>query len=452
MIRAGENWATVANYEHKGIDNCAFSPAEKYLITYLPENSPEPNHYTIWDIPTGKELRSFKKGDFFRWSHDDKYFARLADEKIFVYETPGCELLEKKSFIIPGIIAFEWCPSRNIIAAFVLGQHNMPSFLLLIEVPSRREIYRKSLFSVKTSVMKWQSEGKYLSLQVDRLNKSGKATITSFEIFDVQQPTRITTEILPIPKTENVRLFEWEPTGNRFAIIHAEGSGPKCKVSFYQLGKKKLIHRATLENRIAKNLFWAPKGSYLVIGGQNGSLEFYNAVLGETMSEGDHYGVSALKWDPTGRYVCTYVSAWRSPLDNGYIIRTFKGDVVHKVLKDQFFDFQWRLRPPSLLSPEKEAEIRLNLKEYAARFQKEDDGMLGVIVDARFKEQQRLLQDYRDRIKSYKKLFLEQREQRRSLRGGAASDDEGEYETITTTIETVLDEAEEEVFEDNEAE
>ena len=74
----------------------------------------------------------------------------MVDEKINVYETPSCALLEKKSFRIPGVDSFEWCPSKNILAVFILGQHNMPSFITLIEVPSRREIYRKSLFSVKT--------------------------------------------------------------------------------------------------------------------------------------------------------------------------------------------------------------------------------------------------------------------------------------------------------------
>merc|ERR1712032_557263 len=201
----------------------------------------------------------------------------------------------------------------------------------------------------------------------------------------------------------------------------------------YQLGKKKLLHRATLDNRNAKNLFWSPRGSYLVIGGQNGSIEFYNAVLGETMAEADHYGVSALKWDPTGRYVCTYVSAWRSALENGYVIRTLKGDVVHKVLKDQFYDFQWRPRPPSLLSPEKEAEIRANLKDYAARYQTEDDGLLGVLVDERFK--------------TYRQSYEEQKEERARIRGYASAD-EDEFETISTTVETILEETEEELDEE----
>lgn len=155
--------------------------------------------------------------------------------------------------------------------------------------------------------MHWQSEGKYLCLQIDRYTKTKKATVTSFEIYNFTTKL-VTTEILAMKDT--VKVFAWEPTGNRFGIIHGEPEIHHVNVSFYQLGKK-LEHKKTLEKRNAQHLFWSPRGSYLVIGGKNGSLEFYNAAMNETMSESEHYMVSALQWDPTGRYVCTYATAWK---------------------------------------------------------------------------------------------------------------------------------------------
>jgi len=291
--------------------------------------------------------------------------------------------------------------------------------------------------------MNWQSEGRYLCLQVDRYTKSKKAIVTSFEIFNLEAKI-VTTEILLMK--DSVKLFSWEPTGTRFGIIHGEGESNLVNVSFYQTGKKKLEHKNTLEKRSAKKIFWSPRGSNLVIGGKNGSLEFYNAAMSETMSESDHYMVSALKWDPTGHYVCTYVSAWKMQMENGYTIRTFKGDVVHKVIKDQFYDFQWRPRPPTLLSKEKEAEIRSNLKKYAAKYKEEDAGLLGVIIDAKHKEQQRLLQEYADRMKAYKENYSQEREERIRLRDGALSDDENDYEEIEHFEERVVDEQEEEIL------
>lgn len=133
-------------------------------------------------------------------------------------------------------------------------------------------------------------------------------------------------------------------------------------------------------------------------------------------------------------------------LENGYTIRTFKGDVVHKVLKDQFYDFQWRPRPPSLLSAEKEAEIRKNLKNYAAKYKEEDDGLIGVIIDAKYKEQQRLLQEYADRMRRYRENYAAQREQRAQLRDGQYSDDENDFVDIETYEQRVVDEQEEELL------
>ena len=132
-------------------------------------------------------------------------------------------------------------------------------------------------------------------------------------------------------------------------------------------------------------------------------------------------------------------------MEHGYVIHTFKGDVVHKVLKDQFYDFQWRPRPKSLLTDEQESQIRSNLKEYAAKYKKEDDGQWGVIIDAKYKEQQRLLQEYNDRMRSYKETYANQREDRITIRGGELSDDENDYETVYTTVETQVFEKEEEL-------
>lgn len=58
---------------------------------------------------TGQEKRSFPAPEeyvtwpIFRWSKDDKFFARLGSDMLSVYETPGFGLLDKKSIKIPGI-------------------------------------------------------------------------------------------------------------------------------------------------------------------------------------------------------------------------------------------------------------------------------------------------------------------------------------------------------------
>jgi translation initiation factor 3 subunit B len=44
----------------------------------------------------------------FKWSHDDKYVARMGEDKIQIYELPTMKLLDKKSFSVPGVRDFAY--------------------------------------------------------------------------------------------------------------------------------------------------------------------------------------------------------------------------------------------------------------------------------------------------------------------------------------------------------
>lgn len=67
----------------------------RYLVTYSPHEHEEgePKKLITWDIRTGLEKRTFypetpATWPILRWSHDDRYFARLGEDALSVYETP----------------------------------------------------------------------------------------------------------------------------------------------------------------------------------------------------------------------------------------------------------------------------------------------------------------------------------------------------------------------------
>lgn len=111
-----------------------------------------------------------------------------------------------------------------------------------------------------------------------------------------------------------------------------------------------------MEKKQANSLIWSPSGTHLVIAGLgnlNGTLEFFDVNLLETMGTDEHYMASNVEWDPSGRYVASTVSFWRHQLDTGYNIYMFNARLLKKTVMEKFCQFLWRPRPPTPLSLEK---------------------------------------------------------------------------------------------------
>eukprot|EP00287_Rhodomonas_sp_CCMP768_P016914 CAMPEP_0202816822 /NCGR_PEP_ID=MMETSP1389-20130828/7203_1 /ASSEMBLY_ACC=CAM_ASM_000865 /TAXON_ID=302021 /ORGANISM="Rhodomonas sp., Strain CCMP768" /LENGTH=668 /DNA_ID=CAMNT_0049488933 /DNA_START=11 /DNA_END=2017 /DNA_ORIENTATION=- len=453
----GDTFEAAGRFMHNNVKNIDFSPCERYLVTSTwadrPSDKEEAEAVIIWDVRTGEKKRAFKNEgpkdkpmEPFKWSHDGAYFAKIAPDAVQVYSSEDMKVLDKKSFKLPGVREFHWSPAQNVFAAFVPAQDagQSPARVVLVEVPSRKELRQKNLFSVAETQMYWHPDGTYLAVKVDR-QKTKKTTTYSFELFRLKERD-IPIEVLEIPT--QVINFAWEPKGHRFALVH--GDPPRVDISFYTMlkeGKAVVSLLKTLEKKPVNEVFWSPAGHHVVLAGMkslNGILNFFNADDMETMNEDEHFMCTDLCWDPTGRYVCTYVSAFRQPMENGYVIWNFAGKAQHRVNKDKFFQFIWRPRPPSLLSAKQEREIRKALPDYSAKYQEEDRKAKELAESAatREKEAKRALFDEGEARR--KQLYLEWQAERREIRG-CLTDDEDNYELVEETFEEVLELKEEKI-------
>jgi len=96
----------------------------------------------------------------------------------------------------------------------------------------------------------------------------------------------------------------------------------------------------------------------------------------------------------------------------------------------------WRPRPTQLLSKEQVAALKASLKEkYWARFEKEDDAIRQSQLSGAAKERAELKAAWRAFRQAKEKEFAEERDMRRDLRGGQASDDEDDYVTVEQQVE-----------------
>lgn len=379
QLWGGQSWSRQSRFAHPFVNLVAFSPSEKYLVTWSnrPISIPDEGHpalsidddgknYVIWDIPTGAPLRSFANPDTppaddtkpppklqwpaFKWSADDKYVARLAQgSSISVYELPRMNLLDKTSIKIDGVMDFDWSPAtpqrdsiktyEQLLCFWTPEIGSNPAKVGLMSIPSKEVVRTLNLFSVSDAKLHWQSDAAYLCVKVDRHSKSKKSQATTLEIFRIREKG-VPVEVLDTIK-DTVINFAWEPKGDRFAIITTtEPVGPtavppKTSVSFYCPEKNKgpvagnFKHLRTLDKKNSNAIYWSPRGRFVVIATiantQSSDLDFFDLDYeGEKpesdkdltanlqlMNTADHYGVTDLEWDPSGRFVATWASLWK---------------------------------------------------------------------------------------------------------------------------------------------
>ncbi|XP_044985379.1 eukaryotic translation initiation factor 3 subunit B-like [Hordeum vulgare subsp. vulgare] len=469
-----DKFVRLMRFAHPQVKLIDFSPGEKYLITYSSQepSNPRDTHrvlLNIFDVRTGKVMRDFKGSadDFttggnmgvsgvswpiFRWGggRDDKYFARLGKNVISVYETETFSLIEKKSLKVENVVDFSWSPTDPIISLFVpeLGGGNQPARVSLVQIPGKEEIRQKNLFSVSDCKMYWQNNGEYLAVQVDRYTKTKKSIYTGFELFRIKERD-IPIEVFELDnKNDKIIAFAWEPKGHRFAVIH--GDGPKPDISFYTMravnnNVSRVSKLTTLKGKQANALFWSPAGRFIVLAGLkgfNGQLEFFNVDDLETMATGEHFMATDIMWDPTGRFLATAVTSVHE-MENGFQIWSFNGKLIYKISKDHFYQFQWRPRPPSLLTPEKEEDISKNLKRYSKKYEQEDQDVSNQVGEQERKRRTQLQEEWLAWVAKWKQLHEEERSYRMELRGGEESDKEEEAEYKEIEAEELVDVTEE---------
>ncbi|XP_045448448.1 eukaryotic translation initiation factor 3 subunit B [Melitaea cinxia] len=447
---AGPKFSQFQKFYHPEARFISFSPCENYIVTFSPNSDRgDDKKLIIWDIRTGQEKRSFPPPEeyvtwpIFRWSKDDRFFARLGADMLSVYETPSFGLLDKKSIKIPGIRDFCWSPSDNVLAYWVAEDKDVPARVTLLELPNRTEIRSKNLFSVADCKIHWQKSGDYLCVKVDRYSKVKKdkndikysGMYYNFEIFHMREK-EIPVDSVEIK--EPIQAFAWEPVGSKFAIIHGDAAN-SC-ISFYQVNTGQAPTLLKKFERTFNHLFWSPMGQFIVLanlGLTGGALAFVDTNDFTIMNISDHYQMSGIEWDPTGRYVVTGVSSLKCKMDCGYYLWSFQGKIIRRVNKEGFAQFLWRPRPPTLLSEKQQKDIKKNLKKYYSQFESKDrmrSSKASKELVAKRTEQMKKYIEYRE-MKT--REWAEQKPRRLELRNYVDTD--GLDTDPTNTVEEVIE-------------
>merc|ERR1719199_1182940 len=92
-------------------------------------------------------------------------------------------------------------------------------------------------------------------------------------------------------------------------------------------------------------------------------------------------------------------------MEAGYAIWTFQGRKLFHQQKEKLWSVSWRPHPPSLLSTQRQAEIRKNIKQFSKRYDAVDEKAKDEARQA-FAKSRRIktdgFRDILDRLKEYK--------------------------------------------------
>ncbi|RKP02517.1 hypothetical protein CXG81DRAFT_10688 [Caulochytrium protostelioides] len=398
-IWGGPGMNMMGRFLHHDVKYIDYSPNEKYACTWSwnPFRTPDgqEHHIIVWDILANRQLRTFaapqaEEGKanpwpIFKWSHDDKYLARVSEDKggvIQIYETPHMGLLDKKSIPVANVRCVEWSPSENMIAYWAPGYGSAPTGVTLMRIPDRQIIRTKNLHQVLDITLHWQDQGDFLLAKVIR-NKTKKSQQSSLELFRCKEKN-IPNETIEFPVNVVLTNVAWEPNGGSRFVVLTQPEAMTIVTHFYQMENieeqkaksSKHVAKSATSNADMSNICWSPRGRFCLIAATKaftGTIEFWDTEDDLLLTTEAHDMHTDLAWDPTGRYVVSGVSYWRVQNDNGFTLWTFSGEVlVRQQNVPQFKQLAWRPRPKSLLSDAEKARIRKHLKDYTKEFEEYD--------------------------------------------------------------------------------
>jgi len=444
-----EPFDQLKKFSHLGVSFIDFSPNERFLVTYSPQYdtySKEPKSIHVWDlrINLGVPKRSFHveprnmTWPVLKWSHDDRFFARCnVNESISVYDSAAFGLLDNKSIRHTGVQDCAWSPTDNYMAYYIKENNDVPAKVSIMSLPDKKDIGSKNLFNVAKCEIFWQASGDYLCFKMARYAKLKRekndvkycGIYYSLEIFHMREKG-IPVDSIEIK--ENIIRFNWEPVDNKFGIIC--GESPHISVSFYQVEKGVApVEVKRYEKKAVNTMCWSPRGQFVVLAGMRelaGTLEFIDTKDFTTMDVSEHFMMTDVEWDPTGRYVATIVSWWSHRVDNAYWLHSFQGKLLRKQPMDELCQFLWRPRPPSLLSPQDLKDIKKKMKKYTATFELQDQMRSSKASQDILDERRRLMDMFQTFRSSFKVIWKDETALRAEMRPDMDHDDQMSDEVV----------------------
>ena len=133
-------------------------------------------------------------------------------------------------------------------------------------------------------------------------------------------------------------------------------------------------------------------------------------------------------------------------METGYHIYNSTGTLLREESVQQFKQFTWRPRPPTLLSKDEQKQVRRNLREYSKQFDAQDEAKKSSASQELIAHRRRLVEEWR----SWRERLVQELRDMREEYGvedveevrKAEAEEEGEAE-VEEIVEEIIKESEE---------
>lgn len=479
----GDSFEKLIRLQHKSVKEIMFSPNENYVLTWdgTPYSLRNEKSICIWRVITGKLLRSFITPEYspkekmfphFLWSPDDKYIACIGKQKeVYVYELPSMLLIEDQEkkrtpLKYSGVKEFDWSPVDNILAIWIPQTNDTPGTLILVDVPSRKELVSRKIYDVSVASIHWHNKGDYLCLKTTIQKKSGKKIkkeYTQLEIFRMREKN------IPVDNVQieavKTKQFHWEESNsNRFALILREETTNKQQIRFYKISNKGTARDAKWSSTFDINnqmnfMKWSPQGTYFILASLASEGTLYFCCLNnndevDVIHKDEHLLVNSISWSRCGRFLVSAVSNNPNAFNTGFReenseagfhIWTFQGKCLMRIKKPSFIQFLFRPHPKSLFNDKLKLDIKNNLNNYSKKFDNIDEKMKTAKKNALLTERKNVENSFNQKFQEITALFQSYQEYEQLKKNWETFENQFEWEEKTIVIEHVLS-VKEEIF------
>jgi len=430
-------------YPHPEVQQVEFSPDEAYALSFngTVNDAPNSENYIVWRVATAGKLRTFKatpteNWGSYKWSFDGKYLASCGNDLLNIYELPTMSRIidpqtqKRAPLKVQNIQNLEWKPNKNVlcVAAYKpqASKGEGSGKIYIIEVPSRNILKWKTItWEFSDCSIHWETAGNKVVLVLKKVLKNKKHS-TVIQVGDIKH------NIVTVEEHEFVdaKVVNVDDSGRKIAVLSVDPANRDAPAGLYgynieifktdeEVRGKYLQKIGDLTDKYASHVLWSPNGNFFAIvntdklSAKVGTLEFgfIKANNLEIIKATKFNYMNYAAWDASGRHLVSTSSKGQ------YTIWTAFGEAVIKDTFNEITQVQWRNKPKLLLPADIEATLPQKLKEYAKKFEEDDDRILNEDKYKKEEIKKKNLQDFLGFMGQKRKVWVDAKAERVKLLG-----------------------------------